>query len=184
MVFDGLGLTVLHSFYAYSSNFPGGVRVAAGDVDGDGFADVVTGAGAGGGPHVMVYSGSDLSLLRSFMALAPFFLGGVFVAAGDVDGDGRSDVIVGAGEGGEPLARVFSGQTGSLLNSFFAFDANFRGGVRVAAGDGSGDGRADIISGSGSGAGPHVKVFDAVDLHELDGFLAFDPAFFGGVFVG
>src|SRR5262249_58835834 len=58
------------------STFGGGVRVAAADVNGDGFMDIVTGAGPGGGPHVKVYSGKDGSLLRSFYAYEPTFAGG------------------------------------------------------------------------------------------------------------
>ena len=76
--------------------------MAAGDVNGDGHADIITGAGAGGGPHVSVFSGTDLSILASFFAYDPAFTGGVTVAAGDVNGDGLADIVTGAGAGGGP----------------------------------------------------------------------------------
>jgi hypothetical protein len=47
--------TLRFNFYAYDPTFTGGVSVAVGDVTGDGTPDVVTGAGAGGGPHVKVF---------------------------------------------------------------------------------------------------------------------------------
>jgi hypothetical protein len=55
------------------------VRVAAGDVNGDGRADIITGAGPGGGPHVRVFDGATLAELDSFFAYNPLFGGGVFV---------------------------------------------------------------------------------------------------------
>jgi hypothetical protein len=104
--------------------------VAAGGVSGA-TADVVTGAGAGGAPHVQVVRGADGALLRSFLAFDGGFTGGVRVGTGDVDGDGRSDIVAGAGPGGGPEVRVFSGADGSLLWNFFAADPTFQGGLFV-----------------------------------------------------
>jgi hypothetical protein len=128
-----------------------------------------------------------LTELASFFAYNPGFLGSVFVAAGDVNGDGRADIITGAGPGGGPHVRVFDGATLTQLASFFAFDPSFTGGVAVAAGDVNSDGRADIITGAGPGGGPHVREFDGTTALPRFGprgsFLAYDPSFSGGVFV-
>ncbi|HEV8251509.1 MAG TPA: FG-GAP-like repeat-containing protein [Gaiellaceae bacterium] len=182
-VFSGSSGAVVQSFLAYDPGFAGGVRVAAGDVNGDGFADIVTGAGPTGAPLVKVFSGADGSLLSSFLAYDPAFTGGIFVAAGDVDGDGYDDVVTGADAGGAPHVKVFSGADGSLLRSFFAYDPSFAGGVRVAAGDVNGDGLADLVTGSGPRAGSQVKVISGADGSLLASFFAYDPAFTGGIFV-
>ena len=171
----------LANFFAFSAAFTGGVFVAAGDVNGDGRADIIVGAGPGGGPHVRVFSGADLTELYSFFAFAPTFGGGVRVAAGAVNGDGRADIIVGAGPGGGPHVRVFSGADLTELHSFFAFAPTFTGGVFVAAGDLNGDGRADIVVGAGPGGGPHVRAFDGTNLATLANFFAYVPTFTGGV---
>ena len=191
--------------------------VAAGDVNGDGRADIVTGPGAGGGPHVRIFSGATGAVLGEYFAYNAAFTGGVHVAVGDVNGDGTADVITGPGAGGGPHVRglqrrdqrraaavlrlqrglhrrrVRGGrrrqrrrprrrdhrrrrrrrssrprlqrrQRAPELQGFFAYDAAFTGGVRVAAGDFDGDGRADIITGPGPGGGPHVRAFDGDNL--------------------
>ena len=98
-VFSGAdGTTLLENFFAFAPSFTGGVRVAAGDVNGDGRADIITGAGPGGG-QVVVYSGKDLSILKNFFPFGANYTGGVYVAAGDVNGDGLDDIIVGAAGG-------------------------------------------------------------------------------------
>jgi uncharacterized repeat protein (TIGR01451 family) len=188
-VFDPLTGALRFSFLAYDAGFAGGVRVAVGDVNGDGVPDIITAAGAGGGPHVKVFNGTDLSVIASFFAYDAAFTGGVFVAAGDVNGDGVADVVTGAGGGGGPHVKVFDGASlGTLggptvVQSFFAYDASFFGGVRVAAGDTDGQGHADIITAAGPGGGPHVKFFDGQTLAVEQSFFAYDASFAGGVFV-
>lgn len=182
-VFDGVTGIESQSFFAFGAAFSGGVTVAAGDVNGDGKDDIITGAGPGGGPHVKVFSGADGSELSSFFAFDAGFQGGVFVAAGDVDNDGRDDVVTGSGAGGGPHVKVFSGSTGAEIRSFFAYDTAFSGGVRVATGDIDGDGWDDIITGGGPGGGPQVKVFSGESTSLLNSFFAFNANYEGGVFV-
>ncbi|MFL5340321.1 MAG: FG-GAP-like repeat-containing protein [Gemmataceae bacterium] len=167
------------------ANFSGGVHVAMGDVNSDGAADVIVGAGPGGGPAVKVYDGRTFAEIASFFAYDSSFTGGVFVAVGDINGDGKAEVITGAGPGGGPHVRVFSSDDPTQpLASFFAYTPNFAGGVAVAAGDVNGDGKADIITGAGPSGGPHVRAFSGADPSTiLLSFFAYASTFTGGVSV-
>jgi hypothetical protein len=187
-VLNGVTLATMFEFFAYDAAFTGGVYVAVGDVTGDDIPDVITGAGAGGGPHVKVFDGDTQSVVASFFAYDPAFTGGVSVAVGDIDGDTDLDLITGAGPGGGPHVRAFDYATLTEIASFFAYDAAFAGGVSVASGDVDDDGFDDIITGAGAGGGPHVRAFDGETAssgtpQELASFFAYDPAFVGGVTV-
>lgn len=165
----------LSEFMAYDTRFTGGVHVAAGDLDGNGKGEIVTGAGPGGGPNVRVFN-SDGTLRASFLAYEANFPGGVTVAVGDADGDGKADIVTGAGPGGGPLVKVFDA-AGNLKSAFYAYDPNFAGGVQVAVGP---LGSARIVTGPGPGGGPHVRTFTAGG-DDRSNFFAYDPNYGGGV---
>jgi hypothetical protein len=130
--FAASGATVA-SFLAYNGAFAGGVYVAAGDLNDDGHADIVTGAGAGGGPHVKVFDGANGATLASFLAYNGAFTGGVRVASADLDADGHADLVTGPGPGGGPHQRYFDGQTLTETTGLLAFDAAFHGGITVGS---------------------------------------------------
>lgn len=157
------------SFFAYDSAFTGGVRVAAADVNGDGNLDIVTGAGAGGGPNVKVFLVNQLTgavtLQSNFFAFgAPNFTGGVYVAVGDTNADGFDDVIVGAGATGGSRVQVYAGSanglvTNSTLNDFFAYSPEFTGGVAVAAGFRDGIAGQEVVTAPASNGGYNIRSF-------------------------
>lgn len=73
---------------------------------------------------------------------------------------------------------------GTERGGFLAYGAGFAGGVRVGTADTDGDGRAEIVTGAGPGAAPHVRVFDGRTFDPLNDLLAGDPTLTSGVFVG
>jgi hypothetical protein len=169
------------SFFAFPG-FTGGVRVAVGDVNGDGVGDIITGAGPGGAPQVQVFDGVTLASIRNFFAYPVGFTGGVYVAAGDINGDGSADIITGTDSGTPANVKVFDAITSAELRNILPF-GSFSGGVRVAAGKVNSDGIADIIVGAGPGGSPLITVFDGLSGATIHNFLAYPAAFSGGVFV-
>ena len=178
------------SFYAYSSAYTGGVRVAIGDVNGDGYADLITGTGVGGGPHIKVFDlrGGQPVTIASFFAFEPTFMGGVYVATGDINADGYADVIVGAGQTGGPRVKVFNGAAGYAINTiapamdFFAYDPSFTGGVTVSAGNRDTQQGDEVITGAGVGGGPNIRSFNAAG-QLIDNFFAFSTGITSGIFI-
>lgn len=173
-IFDGKTGSELGSFFAFEDTFRGGGYIAIGDVDGNLVKDIIVGAGEGGGPRVQVYSVTgaggvfnfNLPPVADYFAYESTFRNGVRVASGDLDADGVDEVVTGAGPGGGPAVKVYSAaeifsglSTTNAQKAFFAFDANNRGGVNVAVGQFRGDGRADIVTGTGNGSA-QVRIYD------------------------
>ncbi|QEL16632.1 beta strand repeat-containing protein [Limnoglobus roseus] len=136
------------------------VSVAAGDVNGDGVPDTIVGAGAGGGPRVIVFNGSTDAQLSNFFAFEQSFTGGVQVTAGDLNADGKADIITAAGFLGGPRVQSFNGATGQVISNFFAYDSTLRAGVTVAAFDANNDKSLDLVTANGKGQTPDIKSFD------------------------
>src|SRR5262249_52103 len=119
-VFDGKTLAVLYDFFAFTPTSTTGIFVAGGDLNQDGFADIVVGRDAGSVPEIKAFSGQGGAQLYDFFAYAPAFSGGVRVAVGDVNGDGFNDVITGNGPGAAGEVKVFSGLGGGKLQDYLA----------------------------------------------------------------
>jgi hypothetical protein len=170
---------VLASADAFDT-FTGPINMATGDVNGDGVPDAVISAGDGGGPRVRVLDGKSGAELLNFFAYDSGFRGGVNIALGDVNGDGKLDLVTGAGDGGGPHARVFDLPTGQLVSEFFADGTNGRGGARVATADLDGDGTAEVITTEGPGGGASLFVFDAGGNERFSAPVA-APGYSGGV---
>lgn len=179
-VFDYQG-NLKYQFFAYATTFRGGVKVAADDVNGDGLAEIIAGAGTGGGPQVRVFNASG-AVLGQFFAFATSFRGGVNVAAGDVDNDGLAEIITVPASSGGAHVRIFNLE-GQLKSQFFVYNTLFRGGLNLTTGDFNNDGKNEIITSVGTGyIGPEVKIFDSTG-NFITNFMSYTASFRGGISV-
>ena len=163
--------------------FSGPLKVVSGDFNNDGVAEIIAGAGFGGGPAIAILNSQTGEVMESFFAFDPSFTGGVFVAVQDTNGDGILDIIASAGPGGGPEVRIFDGANLNVLRSFFAYAEDFTGGVSVASIDFNNDGILDLVTGAGPGGAPHVKVFDGATNAIISQWYAYPASFTGGVYV-
>jgi hypothetical protein len=185
-------------FFAFSSSFTGGVRVALADINGDLVDEIITGAGPGGGPQVNIYqinaASGQVTLIQSFFAFNdPFFTGGVYVAAGHVDSDQYEDLVIGAGAGGGPRVAVYGGTASGTVNiqqpvnDFFAYSTAFTGGVVVAtANRDSSLFIKEVVTAPASNGGYNIKSFNCNGTGNtptlLENFFAFnDSSSVGGL---
>ncbi|MBN2491129.1 MAG: FG-GAP repeat protein [Planctomycetes bacterium] len=197
-VFSGKDGSVLHTFNGLAAGDWLGRSVAgAGDVNRDGYADLICGAhqadpgGRGNAGQATVFSGKDGSVLYTFNGLVAGDTFGYSVAGvGDVDRDGFPDLLVGAnaadpgGLANAGQATVFSGKDGSVLHTLNGLAAGDMFGIGVAgAGDVNRDGYADLFGGAhqaspgGRATAGQALVFSGKDgslLYTFDGQAAGD----------
>lgn len=144
-------------FFPYPLAFKGGVQVAAGDLDGDGKAEIVTGAGPGGSPQVRVFR-ADGTAIASFWPYDKSFKGGVNVAVKPAAAGLAARIVTSPGAGGGPHIRSFD-MAGNPDVSFFAYDATFTGGVKVAVQASVLTGTYTIITAPASKGGPDIRLY-------------------------
>jgi hypothetical protein len=187
-VYDAATMELKFSFMAYAPQFLGGVRVAVGHVQGKTAPDIITAPGPGGGPDIRLFDGQVGNKFGEFLAYDYHFDTGVYVAAGDFNGDGKADIVTSPDQGGGPDIRIFDGASAAtgaappMIGEFLAYSYFFQGGVRIAVGNVSGTG-LDIITSPGPGGGPDIRVFQGDSGTMIQEFLAYDYHFDTGVFV-
>src|SRR5207248_8527204 len=143
--------------------------------------------GPGTPARFAVVDGKDLTTIL-VPPTDPFggdFPGGAFVAVGDLNGDGKAEIVITPDQGGGPNVVMYSpGANGTLSapKAFFALgNPSFRGGARPALGDINADGVPDLVVGAGFLGGPNVEIHDGKAVAAGDyatliggGFFAFD----------
>jgi len=169
---------IISSFLAFDSKFKGGVKAAAGDVDGDGQIEIVTVPESGFGPMVKIFS-LDGQLEKEFVAYNPDYKGGMNVVVGDLDNDKKAEIVVAPHQGIMPKVKVFD-NTGKLKKEILAYSPQFAGGVNISLVDLDKNSKLDIITGAGPGGGPHVQVF-SYDGAKLASFMAYNSSMKKGV---
>lgn len=151
------------AFDAFESGFLGGVSVACADVDGDGHAEVVVGAGPGRSPDVKVFNvGAGTVVTRAtFTAYEATFQGGVRVAAGRYAGRpgwlGAFDIATTPGAGRPAELRLWT-VGGSAVAQLVVSAAT--SGVQPALGDANGDGALDLVVTPDDGQPLLLQAFD------------------------
>ena len=150
----------------------GGLRVATGNVDADAAKEVVLGLGRGGQGYVAVLDDADnqfrlLTWLRVNWAAYNTSNGETYPAVGDIDGDGRGEIVVGLGQGGQGYMAVFDDASGGFAHMRWlqvpwdAYKTGF-GSTHPAVGDLDGDGRAEIVVGMGQGSQGWLQIVGSI----------------------
>ncbi|MBI4435257.1 S8 family serine peptidase [Candidatus Uhrbacteria bacterium] len=154
---------ILAQFDAYDPAFRGGVRLAVGDVDGDGVEEIVTGAGPGGGPQVRVFD-LEGNVKGQFFAFDEGNRHGIFVAVGDVNADGVDEILVTSDSGGTGQVRIFN-RYGYLKGAFFPVGRTTSP-VRLAIGNVDASLELEVISVLASGGDGTVFIHDGTGRYE------------------
>ncbi|MEP3889375.1 MAG: hypothetical protein ABJN69_02840 [Hellea sp.] len=183
-VMSGAFGTVIYQVYGPRPFTEYGTDIASiSDIDGDGIDDIVVGAafddfyGENSGT-VFIYSGIDGQLIRTHNGERNNNFGYSVADAGDVDGDGVTDILIGAwaASGGNGKAYVLSGATGVELHEFSGI-GQFGSDV-AGLGDIDGDGYADFAISTSTGAvTPQTSIFSGFDGELLHTIMVWEQSF-------
>lgn len=160
-----------------------GISVASGDADGDGKDEIAVAQAEKGQAWVKVYRyNQQKTILGEWNAFGDANCG-ASISMGDIDGDLKAEVAVGAGEGGGPQVRIFKAD-GTFIKQFFAFENSYRGGIDVDLGDFDGNGLKDEIVVSKKERSSDIKIIKLnSNFTVLKSFKAFNSNFRIGAFV-
>lgn len=155
-----------------------GANIISADMDGDGKEEFIVASGSGIEPGIQIFN-IEGKLLKQFLVFEKNFRGGVNVAAADINGDGKEELIAVQASSGNGQVRIFD-FGGNLIKSFFVDSKYWRGGLNVAVGDLDGKGNRQIVVGYGEGIEPQIRIFTS-DGKILSAFAPYEKKFRGGV---
>ncbi len=131
-------------FSPYGDKFRGPINISMRDINGDKTPEIMVVPGAGNAPELKIFSTKG-KLLKSFWVNDKKSRIGWSVTSGDVNGDGKLEIITGNLAGATPEIRIYN-SSGKLLGQFLAFDKSYKKGVRVLCEDIDDDGEAEILT--------------------------------------
>jgi len=105
----GFNQAPIGNFLAYPEAFKGGVNLAGGDIDNDGFDEIITSTNGEGGPHVRMFEAYGEPKSANFFAYEEEFRGGVNISTGDVNRDGLIEIVT------APSRRIFTGTVSRIV---------------------------------------------------------------------
>ncbi|MBI3956488.1 MAG: VCBS repeat-containing protein [Candidatus Kerfeldbacteria bacterium] len=145
-------------FRAQSKTFRGGIVLGLADLNGDGKLEILT-AHESGGAQVRVSTSAGKQAYPTLTPYAKSFKGGLSIAGGDTNGDGKDELIVVPRSNAQARVKIYRLPDRKVLGNFLGFPRPFTGGAVVASGDVNGDGTDDIIISPASKYPPTFRMF-------------------------
>lgn len=147
------------SLFPYTANYTGEIRLAVGDLEGDGQAEIIVAPSHGFREPIKFFNLAGDRLGGDWFPFGDTYKGGYSIATGALDANRPYRIIVGSGNAMEPTVAIFTNKL-KKESSFLAFEKKFRGGLRLALGDVNKDGTSQIIVAPASQKKPLIRIFD------------------------
>ncbi len=135
-------------------------------------------------PEIKVYSEAGDKIEADFLAFDKNFKGGAYPAIGDINNDGKDEIVIGAGYSGGPQVRIFDKKGNSIGINFFAFEKEYTSGVNVAVCNLDNKKRNEIVVGKALQDKSEIRIYRITKKNKakfLSKTIVYDESFEGGV---
>lgn len=180
-IFSIDNLNSVQLFSLFEANFLNGASICSGDINGDGQAEIVVGAGQGRPGEIKVYNSNGKLIQSGLYPFSASFQGGIDVACADLNSDQKDEVIVAVASNDSSHLKIYQLDTKKVIADFYSEPKVFQGGVHIAAGDIDNDHQVEILVSRGQGTRSEIKVFKADGTRKNFILYPFDQEFKGGV---